>query len=131
MHERHRLVYVPKALYYKCEEFAKANVLGYIEGRKDTALAMHGAEHNIELQRQAKVAQYAVCIFRDLDPEKELDFSTDHLEPGHNFIYCGLRIKVCHTMIGTKLIYPKTKLHFVHEVAIDHMVLAMGVRWAI
>src|SRR5207344_1098457 len=90
------------------------------------SLSSHGAEKNHQLQRDAKAAECAFCIWAGLDPLVALNW-TASAESGTDVVWRGLRVDVKHTPYPRgALIWPYKKVKLFHGKHFDILVLVTG-----
>lgn len=109
----------------RCKARGHAIVQAYREGRHAASLAVssHGAELNVDLQINAKMAECAFCLMVGLDPLVALWWS-DRPDPGYDCAWRGWRWDVKSTKLsGRYLIWPVNKRHIFESKPFDMLAL--------
>jgi hypothetical protein len=119
-------VRLPDVWIARCWKHARKIVCDYAVGKHAPSLAVssHGAEKNIGLQAQAKMAEVAFAIWCGCDPEAVVNWSGE-IDPGFD-VFHKIKFDVKHTAHGHRLIWPINKNDFFDSKDFDALVLVRG-----
>lgn len=117
-------VFVAHNLVDKCYAFGEKVVDSYQRGKKEASrnLALKGKppiDADVEVQAAGRMAECAACIYLELDPIKELDWSSK-CDGGYDFkMHNGIKVDVKASTHphARKLIWPVTKVDFLEKAA--------------
>jgi hypothetical protein len=93
---------------------------------RSRSLSYRGAEGNVSLLWSAKMAECALCLYLDLDPERDLQWSAP--DSGTDLTYRGVRIDVKHSAHKEPrfCLWPLKKNHLFDKKQFDVIVLVSG-----
>jgi hypothetical protein len=114
----------PRELVDRCIEWGRASKRGYREGKKEASrkYARPGIAESLDAQSMGKLGEVAFCLWANLDPLRELDWSP-RLDPGFDLILNRARIDIKASNTDC-LIWPVTKNRRLDTAPVDIFVLA-------
>ncbi len=125
----HKIV-LPEKLIQRCNKFGERVVDSYRAGLNQASLSVsyRGADKNVALQAEAKMAECAFCLWAGLDPIETLHWGRA-ADLGYDVIYKGSRLDIKWVGLGRKyLIWSKAKNDFFDTRPFDAFVLVKGLR---
>lgn len=119
---------MPPDVIADARQWARQMIADYAAGRCNASLAVssHGAENNIELQTQAKLAEVAFAIWVGENPTDAVHWGR-RPDRGFDIAVGKYRVDVKHTnQHGQYLIWPVKKRHIFASKPFDALVLVKG-----